>query len=432
MTKFNYVALDSKGREISGVLQGDDTTNALRRIHDLGYFPTNVTRVGSEKKGGRTSAGSTGAAKPGAKPPVKKGTALGERKLFRGGKVRSKVLSAFTRQLAALIEAGLPLLRGLEVLYQQEENPVLRRTIMSVSEAIESGSTFSEALGQHPRVFNRLYVNMVRAGEAGGVLDVTLDRLAEFQEKAQKIKGKVIAATVYPAAVVFVATTIVAFLMAVVVPKFKEIFSDLLGGQPMPALTQFVIGVSTLVTERFGLVAVVVLGVVLGIVLLGKTAKGRYTLDAMKLRAPLFGRLIRKASIARFARTLGTLISSGVPILQALTIVRDTTGNAVMAPAVMRIHDGVKEGERIIQPLAASRVFPPLVISMVGVGEETGALPDMLLKVADIYDNEVDNAVAGITSLLEPVMIVFLAVVVGTIVVAMFLPIITVIIGMGQ
>jgi len=432
MTKFNYVALDSKGQEVSGVLVGDDTTNAVRRIHELGYFPTNVTRVGNEKKKGRTPPDSTGATKPGAKPPAKKAPSLSGQKLFRGGKVRSKVLSAFTRQLAALIEAGLPLLRGLEVLYQQEENPVLRRTIMSVSEAIESGSTFSEALAQHPRVFNRLYVNMVRAGEAGGVLDVTLDRLADFQEKAQKIKGKVIAATVYPAAVVFMATVIVIFLMTVVVPRFKEIFADMMGGRPMPALTRFVVGASTVVRERFGVVAVAVLSVVAAIVVLGKTAKGRYAVDAMKLRAPLFGKLVRKASIARFARTLGTLISSGVPILQALTIVRDTTGNAVMAPAVTRVHDAVKEGERIIQPLAASRVFPPLVISMVGVGEETGALPDMLLKVADIYDNEVDNAVAGITSLLEPVMIVFLAVVVGTIVIAMFLPLLTIITDLTQ
>jgi type IV pilus assembly protein PilC len=424
MTKFNYVALDSKGHEITGLLEGDDTTNAVRRIHELGYFPTNVTRVGNEKKGGRTPSGTTSGAKPGAKPPAKKGAGPSERKLFRGTKVRSKVLSAFTRQLAALVEAGLPLLRGLEVLHEQEENPVLQRTIASVSEAIESGSTFSEALAQHPRVFNRLYVNMVRAGEAGGVLDVTLDRLADFQEKAQKIKGKVIAATVYPAAVVVVATGIVAFLMVVVVPRFKEIFADMMGGRPMPALTEFVIGVSTLVRERFGFVAVAVLSVVAAIVLASKTDKGRYAVDAMKLRAPLFGKLVRKASIARFARTLGTLISSGVPILQALTIVRETTGNAVMAPAVMRVHDAVKEGERIVQPLAASRVFPPLVISMVGVGEETGALPDMLLKVADIYDNEVDNAVAGITSLLEPIMIVFLAVVVGTIVIAMFLPLI--------
>lgn len=431
MTKFNYVALDSKGHEITGVLEGDNTTTAVRRIHELGYFPTNVTEVGSDKKGSRAPLGPTSTAKPVTKP-ARKGAGQIELKLFQGNKVRSKVLTAFTRQLAALIDAGLPLLRGLEVLRKQEENPVLRRTIASVAEAIESGGTFSEALTQHPKVFNRLYVNMVRAGEAGGVLDVTLDRLADFQEKAQKIKGKVIAALAYPAAVVTVAVAIVAFLMVVIVPKFKEIFADLLEGRRLPALTEFVMEASTLVKDRFWFVAGAVLGVWVAIALMGRTVKGRYALDAMKLRAPLFGRLIRKASIARFARTLGTLISSGVPILQALIIVRDTTGNAVMAPAVTRVHDAVKEGERIVQPLETSRVFPPLVISMVGVGEETGALPDMLLKVADIYDDEVDNAVAGITSLLEPVMIVFLAVVVGTIVIAMFLPLITMFTVMSQ
>lgn len=421
MTKFNYVALDSKGHEITGVLEGNDTATAVRRIHELGYFPTNVTEVRSDKKGSRAPSAPTSAAKPGAKP-VRKGAGRIELKLFRGNKVRAKVLTPFTRQLAALIDAGLPLLRGLEVLREQEENPVLRRTIASVAEAIESGSTFSEALAQHPKIFNRLYVNMVRAGEAGGVLDVTLDRLAGFQEKAQKIKGKVKAAMVYPVVVMCVAVAIMAFLMMVIVPRFKEIFADLLEGRPLPALTEFVVGASTLVKDRFWLVATAIFGLGVAIKLFGKTVKGRYVLDTLKLRAPVFGRLIRKASIARFARTLGTLISSGVPILQALIIVRDTTGNAAMAPAVSRVHDAVKEGERIVQPLKASRMFPPLVISMVDVGEQTGALPDMLLKVADIYDDEVDNAVAGITSLLEPVMIVFLAVIVGTIVIAMFLP----------
>jgi type IV pilus assembly protein PilC len=324
------------------------------------------------------------------------------------------------------------LLRGLEVLHEQEENPVLKRTIAKVADAIESGSTFSESLAQHPQVFNRLYVNMVRAGEAGGVLDVTLDRLAGFQEKAQKIKGKVTAALAYPAVIMGVAAAILAFLMVVIVPRFKDIFADLLEGRPLPALTEFVIGASTLLKERFWLVAVAVFAVWGTIKLMGRTAKGRYALDALKLKAPVFGRLIRKASIARFARTLGTLISSGVPILQALIIVRDTTGNAAIAPAVTRIHDAVKEGERIVQPMKASRVFPPMVISMVDVGEQTGALPDMLLKVADIYDDQVDNAVAGITSLLEPIMIVFLAIIVGTIVIAMFWPLITILIGMGQ
>jgi type IV pilus assembly protein PilC len=429
MSKFNYIALDTKGHEISGVLEGDDTTIAVRRIHELGYFPTNVTRVDRTKS--RAASAPKTAIKPAARL-VNKHAGQAEPKFFRGNKVRPKVLTAFTRQLAALIDAGLPLLRGLDVLREQEENAVLKRAIANVSGAIESGSTLSDALTQHPKIFNRLYVNMVRAGEAGGVLDVTLDRLAGFQEKAQKIKGKVTAAMVYPVVVMCVAVAILTFLMMVIVPRFKEIFAELLEGQPLPVLTEFVMGVSSLVKDRFWFVAGAIAGVWIVIRLISRTAKGRYALDALKLKAPVFGRLIRKASIARFARTLGTLISSGVPILQALTIVRETTGNAAIAPAVTRIHDAVKEGERIVQPLRASRVFPPLVISMVDVGEQTGALPDMLLKVADIYDDEVDNAVSGITSLLEPVMIVFLAVVVGTIVIAMFLPMITILTGMGR
>ncbi|HUJ09311.1 MAG TPA: type II secretion system F family protein [Verrucomicrobiae bacterium] len=425
MSKFNYVALDTKGHEITGVLEGDDTTVAVRRIHELGYFPTNVTRVRSDRKTNTPPSRPKTAVRH-RTTLLRKGAGQTELKIFQSNKVGSKVLTVFSRQLAALIDAGLPLLRGLDVLREQEENPVLRRTIGRVSEAIESGSTFSDALAQHPKVFNGLYVNMVRAGEVGGVLDVTLDRLAAFQEKAQKIKGKITAALVYPLVVMCVAGAIVSFLMVVIVPKFKEIFADLLEGRPLPALTQVVIGASTLVKERFWLVAVTIFGVWLAVKLASRTTKGRYALDALKLKAPIFGKLIRKASIARFARTLGTLISSGVPILQALTIVRDTTGNAAIAPAITRVHDAVKEGERIVQPLKASRVFPPLVVSMVDVGEQTGALPDMLLKVADIYDDEVDNAVAGITSLLEPIMIVFLAVVVGTIVIAMFLPLISI------
>ena len=333
--------------------------------------------------------------------------------------------------MATLIDAGLPLLRGLDVLRKGEKNATLKRTLQQIAESVEAGSTFSEALAQHPKVFNRLYVNMVRAGEAGGVLDVTLGRLADFQEKAQKIKNKVVAAMVYPSVVIFVALAIVSFLMVVIVPKFQEIFSDLLEGKSLPTLTLFVMKISYLVQHQILLVAGCVAALVIAIKMIGKTEKGRFYLDKIKLNAPVFGQLIRKVGIARFTRTLGTLIASGVPILQALNIVRETSGNAVIAKAVSQVHDSVKEGERIVQPLEASGVFPPMVISMVDVGEETGALPDMLMKVADVYDDEVDNAVTAITSLLEPIMIVFLAVVVGTIVIAMFMPLISVIGSLG-
>jgi len=423
MPKFDYIAMDSKGKEVTGVLDSENQAAAHGRIREMGYFPTKITEADKGKRSGKLPDEAPLVPRAGTRK-----TSLGKMNIsFGGGKVKTKVLTTFTRQLSTLIGAGLALLRGLEVLRKGEKNPVLRRAISMISESVESGSTFSEALAQHPKIFNRLYVNMVRAGEAGGVLDVTLSRLAEFQEKAQKIKNKVVAAMVYPAAVMFVATGIMTFLMIVIVPKFQEIFKDLLEGKPLPGLTQFVIGTSNLIGKQAPLVLGVIFGFVVCIKLFGKTIKGRYLLDKLKLNMPVFGPLMQKVGIARFTRTLGTLIASGVPILQALNIVRETAGNAVIASAVSRVHDAVKEGERIVQPLEASKVFPPMVVSMVDVGEETGALPDMLMKIADVYDDETDNAVTALTSLLEPIMIVFLAVIVGTIVIAMFLPLISVI-----
>ena len=381
MPKFDYIAMDAKGKEVTGVLDSENQAAAHGRIRELGYFPTSISEVGKGQRNGKAPAG---AAAGGARAGTRK-LAIG--KLSFGssgggggrGKVKSKILTTFTRQLATLIDAGLALLRGLEVLRKGEKNPVLKRAISMIAESVEAGSTFSEALAQHPKIFNRLYVNMVRAGEAGGVLDVTLSRLAEFQEKAQKIKNKVISAMVYPSVVMFVALSIMTFLMIVIVPKFQEIFKDLLGGKELPWLTQFVISASNVIKDQ----ALVVLGVIAGLVVFikmsGKTTKGRYVMDKIKLHLPVFGSLLQKVGIARFTRTLGTLIASGVPILQALNIVRETAGNAVIANAVSRVHDAVKEGERIVQPLEASKVFPPMVVSMVDVGEETGALPDMLM-----------------------------------------------------
>lgn len=426
MPKFNYVAMDPKGKEVTGVLESDSPTSAIGRIREMGYFPTNVTEVGKEKRATRTPEPAARAA------TTRKGLGSKEITFLSSGKIKSKTLTAFTRQLATLVDAGLPLLRGLDVLRKGEKNAVLRRTLTAISESVEAGSTFSEALAQHPKIFSRLYVNMVRAGEAGGVLDVTLSRLADFQEKAQKIKNKVISAMVYPAVVIFVAAGILIFLMIVIVPKFQEIFRDLLGGEALPWLTQFVINCSNVIQQQFLLVLGAMVGLVVLLKIVGKTTKGRYLIDKFKLNAPIIGQLLRKVGIARFTRTLGTLIASGVPILQALNIVKETAGNAVIAEAVARVHDSVKEGERIVQPLEASKVFPPMVVSMVDVGEETGALPDMLMKIADVYDDEVDNAVGALTSLLEPIMIVFLAVVVGTIVIAMFMPLITVIGKLGN
>jgi type IV pilus assembly protein PilC len=338
----------------------------------------------------------------------------------------------FTRQLATLVDSGLPLLRSLNVLAKQERDKLMKKTINKLADSVQSGSTFSDALALHPRIFNNLYVNMVKAGEVGGVLELVLTRLSEFQEKAAKIKNKVVAAMVYPGIVMTMAVGIMTFLMIFIVPRFEAIFHDILGDKPLPPVTRFVIGVSGFM-QHHGLI---LFGMIVAIVtlykLIGRTRRGRLVIDNLKLRMPLFGNLNRKTAISRFARTLGTLVTSGVPILQALNITRETAGNAAIALAILHVHDSVKEGESIVQPMEASRVFPPMVVSMIDVGEETGKLPEMLLKIADVYDDEVDNAVVALTSALEPIMIVFLAVVVGTIVLALFTPLISIITGLQQ
>src|SRR6202011_5358040 len=352
--------------------------------------------------------------------------------LFQRKKIKPKILMIFTRQLATLIDSGLPLLRGLNVLAKQERDTVLRDTIDKLADSVQGGSTFSESLAQYPLIFNDLYVNMVKAGEVGGVLELVLSRLAEFQEKAAKIKNKVVAAMVYPVIVMTMAIGIMGFLLVFIVPKFEQIFHDMLGDKPLPAITTFVITVSKFVQGHWLVIIGALVATVAGYKFAVRTARGRSTIDRFKLRVPLFGDVIRKTAISRFSRTLGTLVTSGVPILQALNITRATAGNTVISRAISQVHDSVKEGESIVQPLEASGAFPPMVVSMIDVGEETGRLPDMLLKVADVYDDEVDNSVAALTAMLEPIMIVFLAVVVGTIVIALFLPLISIIQGLQQ
>jgi type IV pilus assembly protein PilC len=429
MPKFNYVAMDSRGKETKGTLDVANQNEAIGRLKEMGYFPTKVVEAEKPKeKGAKAKPAPTGQAGTRGKKKMSLNFAIPG----LGGKVKPKVLTAFTRQLATLVDAGLPLLRGLRVLERQEKSPVLRRIINDLAISIEGGSTFSEGLAQHPKVFNRLFVNMVKAGELGGVLEVVLNRLAEFMEKAQKIKGKVKAAMFYPVAVMIVAVAILTILMVFVVPKFKQIFNDMLEGAALPGFTQFVLGISEFVAGNVGktLGGVVVLIFLLKMSL--KTKIGRKVFDRLQLSFPLLGPVVSKVAIARFTRTLGTLVSSGVPILQALTIVKETSGNIIISEAVTGIHESVKEGETITAPMEACRVFPPMVISMVDVGEQTGALPEMLMKVADNYEEEVDNAVSAMTSLLEPIMIVFLAVIVGSIVIALFLPLITLIDQLGD
>src|SRR6478672_1726594 len=427
MPRYNYVALDSRGQEATGLVEAASTNDAIGRLRQAGYFPTSVYEEAVARSDSKAARRQTTKIARATKPRAKTGIAL-----FQRTKVKPKILMIFTRQLATLIDSGLPLLRSLTVLAKQERDKLMKKTIIKVSDSVQSGSTFSDALALHPRVFNDLYVNMVKAGEVGGVLELVLTRLSEFQEKAAKIKNKIISAMVYPIIVMTMAVGIMCFLLVFIVPRFEVIFHDLLGDKPLPPVTRFVLGVSGFMKEH-GLVllgAVVVIAVIYNFI--GRTRKGRLAIDIFKLRMPLFGNLNRKTAISRFARTLGTLVTSGVPILQALNITRETAGNAAIARAIARVHDSVKEGESIVQPLEASKTFPPMVVSMIDVGEETGKLPEMLLKIADVYDDEVDNAVAALTSMLEPIMIVFLAVIVGTIVLALFTPLISIITGLQQ
>lgn len=412
MSNYSYVAVDPTGMEKRGTLEVGDQSEALQRIKEMGLFPTKVLvnrgRVGALPRQQRKKVAPHGLkiSIPGL-----------------GGRVKPAILTTFTRQLATLVEAGMPLLRGLRILEEQERNPVMKDVIGEISDSVEGGNSFTEALKARPRVFSPLYVNMVRAGEIGGALDETLNRLAEFMEKARKIKGKIKAAMFYPCAVMLVAIGVLCVLMVFVVPRFRQVFDGLLNGAPLPAFTRFIFNISEVVKNHAlsCLMGVGALGVMLWAFV--NTKWGRFVFDKFKLAVPLLGPVFQKVAISRFARTLGTLIGSGVPILQALTIVKETAGNKVVGRVISKVHEHVKEGDPIAPTLKSSGVFPVMVAGMVDVGEQTGALPEMLMKIADNYDDEVDNATSAMTSLLEPIMILFLAVVVGCIVVAMFLPI---------
>ncbi len=423
MPKFKFTAMDAKGRETQDVIEADSQARAIAMVREKGLFPTNVSEIGAKAAPGKPGGPRRGAAQ------TAKGGLSSELRMpkFMAARVKLKNLVVFTRQLATLSDAGLPLLRGLRILQKQEKLPALRDAISAMAESVEGGSTFAEAIGQHPKVFDKFFVNMIKAGEAGGALETVLTRLAEFMEKAQRLRNKVKGAMVYPVVVLVMAMAILSFLLIFVIPKFEEIFTELLEGEKLPALTQFVIGASNAMAHKGGWVLGGIAALWFALRLFRKSALGGVVVDRLKLRAPVFGGLVRRTSIANFTRTLGTLMTGGVPILQALNIVREIAGNEVIAKAVTQIHDSVKEGESMVMPMEASGVFPGMVVSMVQVGEETGALPDMLMKIADTYDDEVDTAVEALTSIIEPIMIIFLAVIVGTIVIAMFLPLVQII-----
>jgi len=425
MANFQYSALDAKGEQTTGTIPANSETEAIQQLRAKGLYPTQIQEEGKGRKG-KVAAPVKSKAKAAAKAS----------KSLVGGRVKPKNLMIFTRQLATLIDSGLPLLRSLTVLEKQEPHPVLRATVGSLAENVQGGSTFSESLAQHPKIFNKLYVNMVKAGELGGVLEIVLNRLAEYQEKAQKLKNKIVSAMVYPVIVMFIAVAILVFLMIFIVPKFKEMFAST--ESELPTISKIVFGTSEFFLARPLFVPnIVFVFIVVGFGIFffnmwGRTKGGRKSIDTIKLKLPVLGDIQRKSAVSRFSRTLGTLVTSGVPILQALNITRDTAGNVVLSQAIEKVHESVKEGETIVAPLQASGVFPSMVISMVDVGEETGQLPEMLLKVADVYDDEVDNSVTALTSILEPIMIVFLALVVGSVVFALFLPLIKMIETMGN
>jgi type IV pilus assembly protein PilC len=358
-----------------------------------------------------------------------KGREISIPKLGRGKKVKAKELAIFTRQFSVMIDAGLPLVQCLDILAQQQQNAFFRDVLNQVRQSVEEGSTLAVALGKHPKVFDALFTHMVEAGETGGVLDLILQRLATLIEKVVKLKRNIVSASIYPAAVVFVAIAAVITIMVVVIPQFEQIFIGLLGpGEALPLPTRIVVAISNFLAGWGGLAMLVAcIGSSVAVSYYYKTPKGRYHIDKLLLKLPIFGQILRKIAVARFSRILSTLLSSGVPILQSLEITAKTAGNVIVEEAILKIRAGVERGENFVDPLKATDVFPHMVGQMVGVGEQTGALDAMLGKIADFYEDEVDMAIADLLAMIEPALIGFLGVTIGSIVISMYLPLFTLI-----
>jgi len=411
MPVFQYSALDAQGVEIKDEIEALSQKEAISKIRNMGYFPTKVRTRGVAKKAG---------VKAGVKPKKRRGA---------GGKVKVKYITQFARQLSTLQDAGLPILRSLRILEEQQRSGTFKRVIGYVGDDIEGGSTLSEAMGRHPRAFDRLLVSMVAAGETGGVLDLILSRVADFMEKAQKLKARVKSAMIYPAVVLTAAFLILLGLMTFVVPSFKEALTEMTEGQELPKITQIVLAISAWIAFRYGWA--VLLGVPFAVIFLLRITKqfrpGRYVLDTIKLKLPIVGQLTSKVSVTRWTRTLGTLISAGVPILDAINVTRETAGNEVFANMLGNVHNSIRQGDTFAGPLRQSKTVDLIVSNMVAVGEETGDLDKMLLKVADNYDEQVDVLVASLMSMLEPVMILVLGGMVMVIVLAIFAPMLQII-----
>lgn len=411
MRLFDYIAIDRQGAERKGRRAARDVADLASQLRVEGLAPTAITPALSEN----TAAGP-------ASPAWRQSM-----RLPGMAQVRRKDVTVFTRQLSTLLRAGLPLVRSLEVLGKQERNPALKEIIANLGQEIRAGGNLSAGLARQTGCFDPLYVSLVKSGEASGGLTVVLERLARFREQSQRLRSRVLAAMFYPLLVLAVAAGIVGGLLVFVVPKFEQIYADLLKGAPLPPLTQAVMAFSLMIKNHAPLLLAGL--ILLAAVMQGfrRTTPGRAWLDGLWLRLPMLGEVLVKSVVARFTRTLGTMLSSGVPMLPALLISRDTCGNSQLAEAITGIHQQVKEGAPVAAAMNAVREFPPLVMSLVDVGEHTGALPEMLGRVADIYDEEVEQAVAGLSSLIEPLLILFLALVVGTIVIALFLPIIRIV-----
>lgn len=397
MANFKYVAIDKHGKEIKGIEESDSMNQVVSLIREKGLYPVSIL------------------------PVIRKSIFSSLSK----GSVKRKVLTVSTRQLATLLTAGLPLVRSLKVIRDQQPAGYWKKVLTGIIEVVERGGSFSDALSRYKNVFSKLYINMVKAGESAGLLEVVLNRLADYSEKSQKLRTKVFSALMYPFIVLGMAILILIGLMIFVVPKFAQMFDNM--GVELPVMTGILIRSSSkMLTLKFWLIviAIVIIAKLL-FSFLKKIKKGRYVLDNMKLKLPVFGKLIQKLAISRFASTLGTLVGSGVPILQALNIVKETVGNEVISEGLSTVHDGIKEGESIVAPLRSLTIFDPMVINMIAVGEETGKLDEMLLKIADTYESEVDIMVSGFTALLEPFMIIGLALIIGFIVIALFLPLVS-------
>ena len=420
MPTFQYEALNAAGKQQRGTIEASNSEEAIQRIRNQQLFPTTVKPAKSSKK----DKGAGGGDAAPAKKKKKKGASIAI------GGVSKKQLTLFTRQLSTLQDAGLPLLRSLQILEGQQKPGLMKNVVGGVVEEVEGGSALSDAMAKYPKAFDVLYTKMVHAGEIGGVLDIILQRLAEFMEKAQRLKSKIKGAMVYPVAVILIAMVILTAIMYFIIPKFEEIFADF--GVNLPALTVWLIDTSRWVAgqnagQKYPGAIVVAVSPVFAFIfwkVIRKTKPGKAVTDVMLLWTPIFGGLIRKTTIAKFTRTLGTLIGAGVPILDAVTITAETSGNFVFERALTKVHDSIREGETFAEPLRASKTCDGIVINMIDVGEETGELDAMLMKVADNYDEEVDVAVGALVSLLQPIMVIVLGGMIGTIIIAMFLPLV--------